>query len=183
MKFSQIPHIKVLDFFFKNSYTEIHLRELSRRLNISVYTLKHVVDELVDMNLIEEYRRANLRVFKANMKNLFFKYLKIAFNIKLILDSGLINYIRQTIPAVSSIILFGSMAKGEDTIKSDLDLLVIGYKRFLDLTPYEKRLQRRIQLIIYKWSEWRAKADENEAFYYEVILHGIPLYGEKPVVK
>ena len=120
---------KVLKHFFDRPYEEIHLRELSRKTKVSVYTVKNVIDQLSKENIIEERRNGNMRYIKANMNNHFFRYLKIAFSLKKIIDSNITIYLKENIPAVSSIMLYGSTAKGEDDSKSDLDILIIGQRK------------------------------------------------------
>ena len=173
-------------FFLEHPYREIYLRELARELKLSPYAVKKYVDLLIKENLINETKKGNLRYLVANTNNLFFKYLKISLNIKLILNSGLIEFLKENIVNISSIILFGSLAKGEDTEKSDIDIVVIGEKKekkYLDLEEFERKLKREIKPHIFSWSEWKKKAKEDKPFYYEVIIYGIPLYGELPVVE
>ncbi len=182
MKFDT-PLWKVLQFFFSHPYKEVYLRELSRKANISVFSAKQAVDELVKKKILAERKNGNMRYIKANMNSLFFKHLKIAFSIKDIEDSGLITYLAENIPALSSIVLFGSMAKGEDDKKSDLDLLVIGQRKKIGLGRFEKNLGREINAVIMKWAEWREHAKNDKAFYRDVITNGIILYGNMPVIE
>jgi len=41
------PFWKVLNYFFNYPYEEIHLRLLSRKTDVSIYSAKQIVDELV----------------------------------------------------------------------------------------------------------------------------------------
>jgi predicted nucleotidyltransferase len=133
--------------------------------------------------MLLEKREGNMRYVKANIENQFLKHLKIAFSIKKIMDSGIVSYLNENIPVVSSIILFGSIAKGEDDEKSDIDLLVIGQKKIVDLSKFEEKLGKDINLTCMKWSEWRKHAEEDKAFYREIITDGIVLYGSMPVIE
>ncbi|HEC77358.1 MAG TPA: nucleotidyltransferase domain-containing protein [Thermoplasmatales archaeon] len=177
------PLWKVLQLFFSNPYHEVYLRELARKADASVFSVKRIVDELVKEGMLLERKNGNMRYIKANMDNLFFRYLKIAFSIKKIEESGLIEYLIKNIPALSSIILFGSIAKGEDDEKSDVDLLVIGQKKKMDLSKFEENMGREVRVITMRWSEWREYAKENKAFYREIITNGIVLYGNMPVIE
>ena len=52
--------------------------------------------------------------------------------------------------AGATIILFGSYSRGEDIINSDIDIAVIGRKdKLIDLTYYEKTLDRKININFY----------------------------------
>ncbi len=174
---------RILEYFFSHPYEEIYLRELARRTGMNIFSTKQAVDELVKNNLLIETRRGNMRYVKANMNSLFFRHLKIAFSIRRIEESNLISYLEENIPALNSVVLFGSMARGEDDENSDIDLLIIGQKKKIDLSRFEEMLGKEIKAIIMKWAEWREKARNDKAFYIEVITKGIVLYGEVPVIE
>jgi len=177
------PLWRILNHFFDYPYEEIHLRELSRKTDVSIYSVKHIVDELVKKNILTEKKQGNMRYIKANIENQFLRYLKIAFSIKKIIESGIISYLNENISAISSIILFGSVAKGEDDKKSDIDILAIGQRKTINLSKYEEKLGKDINIICMKWSEWREHAKEDKAFYKEVTTGGIVLYGNMPVIE
>jgi len=179
----ELKFLRLVKFFLANPYQEVYLRELSKKLKISPFAIKKYCDILLKEKLINEERKANLRYFKPNTSNLFFKQLKVANNIYLIQKFGLIEFLKENVANVSSIILFGSIAKGEDDEKSDVDLLIIGKDSYLDLSKFEDELGKEITLHIFSWSEWNRKAKEDNPFYFEVISEGINLFGELPVVK
>lgn len=178
-----ILYIKILKYFLENPYQEVYLRELAKKLKISPFAVKKYLDIMLKDKLIAEERKANLRYIKANMHNLFFKYLKIAFSVKKLEESGLIYYIKENVENLSSIILFGSMAKGEDDRNSDIDILIIGNEKSLKMTEFEEKLGRTVNYHLYKWSSWNKQSEKNKAFYFDVISYGLQLYGELPIVK
>jgi len=174
---------KIIKYFFEKPYEQIHLRELSRKTKTSVYATKITVDKLVKQNILLENRQGNLRVIKPNMENQFFKQLKIAYSIKKIIESNIIKHLETNIPAISHIILYGSTAKGEDDEKSDIDLLIIGQRKMIDISKYQTKIGKEINLIIMRWSDWREQPKSNKAFYREILTNGIPLYGDIPVIE
>ena len=177
-------HLKVLSYFFDEPYNEVYLRELAKGVRLSIFALKNAVDDLVEEGLLVERREGRLRFLRANMENLFFKRLKIAFSVKKLMDSGIVSYFQESVPALSSVVLFGSLSKGDDDRRSDVDILVIGQKpERIDVSDFEERLGRRMELTVLRWSEWRKKAEEDRAFYLEVITGGIVLYGNLPVIE
>ncbi len=175
--------LKTASYFLENPYKEIYLRGLARKLKISPFAVKKYTSILLKENLIVEERKANLRYFKANSTNGFYRQIKISFNIQKILKSKLPDFIQKNIPALSSIVLFGSIAKGTDDEKSDVDLLIIGKDKTISLDNFEKVLGKTINIHILLWSEWKKNYKNNRAFYYDIIAHGIPLYGELPIIK
>ncbi|RLJ00361.1 MAG: hypothetical protein DRP03_00510 [Candidatus Aenigmatarchaeota archaeon] len=174
---------KILEFFIRNPYQRVYLRELAKKLKLSPFTTKRYVDVLVREKFIYEEREAKMRYFKANLSNIAFRYIKIAYSLHEILKSGLISFLLTNIPNISSIVLFGSIAKGEDSEKSDVDLLIIGKPKYIRVGKFEERLKRDIALHIFSWSEWNKKAKEDKAFYLEIIRYGVPIYGELPMIE
>ena len=175
--------LEIFKFFLENPYGEVYLRELAKKLKLSPFAIKKYIELLIKENLVKDERKANLRYFKANINNLFFKHLKIAFSINLLIKSGLIDFLKESIVNVSSITLFGSMAKGEDSKESDIDIVVIGKEKNFNLSRAKEKIGREINLHIFSWSEWNKKAKQDKPFYFEVISHGIQLYGELPLVR
>lgn len=180
---NNLIEIRIIRFFFDNPYKEFYLRELAKKIKLSPFAIKKYMDIFIREGLVLEERKANLRYFKANVNDLFFKQLKIAFSIRKIKQSGLISDILEKMANVSSIVLFGSVAKGEDDENSDIDIVVIGKEKDLSLSEIRKKLNKEINLHAFLWSEWNKQADTNKAFYFDVITYGIPLYGELPVIK
>lgn len=180
---NDIPLLKILNYFIENPYGEVYLRELAKKLKLSPFSIKKYVDLFIEEDLVIEEKRANLRYFKANINNFVFKYIKITTNLYTIQKAGLLEFLREKITNLSSITLFGSIARGEDDGKSDIDLIVIGKTKYLNLSEIEGKLGRDIRPHIYSWGEWNKKSKQDSPFYFEVITHGIPLYGELPIVK
>ena len=180
-RMQEFPPFRALKFFMENPYQEVYLRQLAKELKLSAFATKKYADILVKESLLKEERKANLRYFRANVSNLFFRHLKIAFSINFLLKLGLLEFLKEKIPNVSSIILFGSVAKGEDDKSSDVDILVIGKRVHVDMTAFEEK-SRRINLHVFSWSEWNRKAKNDMAFYFEVISHYIALFGELPLI-
>jgi predicted nucleotidyltransferase len=96
---------------------------------------------------------------------------------------SLIDFLKNTYPN-SSIVLYGSCARGEDDPNSDVDLLIVGRKRkHLDFNKFESNLGRKIIVLIYTPHEWEEKAKKDHAFYDRILIDGIVLDGMLPVVK
>jgi len=179
----ELKFIKFIGFFLENPYKEVYIRELAKKLKLSPFATKKYSDISIKEGLIIDEKKANLRYLKANINNLFYKHLKISYNLKQIIDSKLIEFLKENIANITSIILFGSLAKAENTNESDIDLLIIGKEKDINLKEFEKKLGKQITIHFFSWSEWNSKAKEDHPFYYEIINYGIPLYGELPLTK
>ena len=118
--------------------------------------------ELEKENLIsvEKSETMNLMSIKFNRDNKKAIELKRTENIKLIYESGLVDFLYNEFPGCT-IILFGSYSRGEDVWtketaenKSDVDIAIIGTKgKDVNLTEFDKKLERIININFYKsWS-------------------------------
>ena len=84
---------------------------------------------------------------------------------------------------ITSILLFGSYAKGENDSDSDVDILVISLSKNKPTAKLTRLFKRDINLISFTPAQWSQQVKTNKAFYLDVILDGIALYGTKPVVE
>jgi len=179
--FAEIPRLKVLSLFFDEPYSEYYLRELARKSKTSPMSLKRSLDFLVSEELVLERKRGNLNLFKANMENLVFKHLKTVYNLEWLKKKKLVRFVLDKLSGVSSIVLFGSYAKGENDKNSDLDLVVICMGGELKSTELKELVGVDVNLLVFKPSEWSKKAVNSKPFYLDVITGGIALHGYLPV--
>ncbi|MCX9025418.1 MAG: nucleotidyltransferase domain-containing protein [Candidatus Methanoperedens sp.] len=142
---------KVLKVFFENPNPEgagFQLREIGRITNLATTSVKRYLDELdnEELVLLSKHRIHAYPVYRANMDSEKFRFLKKIDTIMTLKDSGLIEFLdSEYMPDV--IILFGSASRGEDTIKSDIDLYLMCKETKMDLQDFEKKIKRKISLF------------------------------------
>jgi len=181
--YQKITQLKVLELFIKNPYERYYLREASRILDISPMTVKRALDLLVLDRLLVREKFKNQILYKANMASPAFKHLKIAYNLAWLEEKGIVEFLKERLPGLSSLVLYGSFAKGENDETSDIDLLAISSSsEKLDMRLSEL-LGKETSLIIFTPSEWKEQAEKNKAFYIDVITEGIVLFGTRPVAE
>ncbi|UCG68298.1 MAG: nucleotidyltransferase domain-containing protein [Thermoplasmata archaeon] len=181
--YQKVTQLKVLSHFFDNPTEEFYLRELGRLLKISPMTVKRALDDLVDDMLIIKEEKKNQILYRANMESHAFKFAKISYNLAWLEENEVAKYLLEKVPGISSIILYGSYAKGENDRHSDLDLLIICTTKKVDPYKLEKRLGREVNIINFTSSQWTKQAKTNRAFYLDIITEGIVLYGTRPVIE
>jgi len=168
---------EIMENFFKEPNRWFHVRELSRILKINPSTTSKYLDKLRKEGFLDGKNERNYLLFKANTESYRYKDAKIYFNIKSIKESGLINYIEKELHFPEIIILFGSYAKGEDNINSDIDLFVISdIKKELKLEKFEKKTNRKIEILIKNKKEFSDMKKNNKNLT-NSILNGIILKG------
>lgn len=165
---------KILEIFYRNPTTNHYLKQISRDAQIAHTSVKKHLEELEKKNLITKtiikQASRNYPHYQANLENKEFKQLKRLNNQKNIVDSGLIDHIYQTCYP-TTIILFGSYARGEDTENSDIDLYVQSINQEIKTKSYEKILNRKIHLHFQKSFNKYPKELKNN------IINGITVQG------
>ncbi len=175
------PGLRILVIFFKEPYHDFHMRQIAKLADVSPSTAKRFLDFYSENMFLIKSRKANLVLFKANLENLSFRYMKLSYF--MMQAKPLTDFLKNTYPN-SSIVLYGSCARGEDDPESDVDLLIVGRKtEQFDLHRFEKRLKRKVTILIYTPHEWKEKAKKDNAFYERILIDGIVLQGNLPVVK
>jgi predicted nucleotidyltransferase len=181
--YQKIKHLNVLQLFIEHPYNSYYLRESARLLQMDPMTVKRALDLLVTDNLIVRNKEKNQILYKANIENPAFRHLKIAYNLSWLHKKGVSNFLLNHMNTVTSILLFGSYAKGENDNESDIDILVISLSKNTPTAELTKLLKRDVNLISFTPAQWSQQAKTNRAFYLDVIVEGIVIYGTKPVVE
>lgn len=175
-------YLKVLGVLFRNPTTEFYIRELAKKAKVSPAFSKKVIDMLLSEKLITKRKRGNLVLVRANLDSLVFRYMKITYTLYNLTKVGLVDYLKSNVEELSSVVLFGSTARGEDSESSDMDLLII-CTGSVNLSQLESLLKRKVSLVKYTRKEWSKKAKTDKAFYERILVDGIPLYGRLPIVR
>jgi len=154
-------------------------RGIANELGVTPTAISNSLPSLEKSGLIkiERHKTINLLSIEFNRDNQKAIELKRAENLKLIYESGLVEFLEDKYTSCT-IILFGSYSRGEDVWseeskekKSDIDIAIIGAKeKKVNLTKFEKFLERVIFINYY--SSWKIdKHLKNN------ILNGIVLKG------
>ena len=142
---------------------KLNQRQIAKSLKVSPTAVAKALPSLEKEELIKINRskEMNLTQVELNREKREVIQLKRVENLKMFYESGLANVLIEKYPGCT-IILFGSYAKGEDTMRSDIDMVVIGSRKYLNLQDYEKKLDKAIRINTYpKFKEIRKELKEN----------------------
>jgi len=168
----------------RNTDQEESVRSLARKAEVGVATSKRCLDYLFENKVVKRKVIGRLYQYQLDQENFLTRQLKTTMSLAEIRKSGLIEEILEKQPNVLSIVLYGSVSTGKDTMKSDIDLLIISTNKLkIGLLKSEKTLKRELSIINYSHSEWRKKSLTDKPFYDSVITEGTRLFGEMPVVR
>lgn len=129
---------KILEVFLKSPFKEVHLREIARLSKVSLNNVDNSLRLFVKDNMFKRRDVSNMTFFRPNLENesllKIFEFLELEkkkqFYDKNKKIARLLQKYTQDIVDLSNkriqlVILFGSVARGEWTKESDIDILVV----------------------------------------------------------
>lgn len=155
-----------------NESKRFHVLELSRILDIPHSMLLKEIKNLESLGIINVEKIGRLKLVGINVNLPYLKALKEI----IIKTSGLKDLIYEKLSKVKGIeycLVFGSFANGEETAESDIDVLVIGNVKTLDLSKVfkelEERVGREINYIVWSRSQLEKRAGSKSGFLSDLI--------------
>jgi len=167
---------KVVEVLCRYPDKEFSLSDLAKESNVRKSNIGMILDELNNMGFVEITKLAKIWRIKSNQTNWDFVKYKIIFNLGLIYQSNVVEFLMDYFRNPKAIILFGSFRKGEDITNSDIDIAIevddIKYKtiELREFAPFEKFLGKKIQMHLFN----RKAVDIN---VFNNIANGIVLAG------
>jgi len=165
--FGSEARVRVLSLFMLNASSEYYLREIAQKTGLAVRSVQRAVENLVEIRILRREARGNAVYFSLNDENPILKDLKAIF-LKTI---GLGDLLRDMLSQQQNIevaFIYGSVAKGEESAGSDIDLALIGSISPTDLSAVLRELEdnvgREINATVFTAKEWGERATSGDHF-------------------
>ncbi|MBI2498977.1 nucleotidyltransferase domain-containing protein [Candidatus Woesearchaeota archaeon] len=159
--------VKLLDFFISNPKKEFSQVKIKNKTKLSKATLTKWLCKLEKDEFIKVKKEGVSKLYKLDNDNLIIKHIKIINNI-----TKLKEVVRLSKKHNIKIWLYGSVARGEDTEESDIDLLLIGNIKkediITDINKLSDKINKKIQIKIFTPLEWYVLSKKDKAFYERV---------------
>lgn len=169
--FSSKTRVEILKLFLFNADDSFYQRQISTLTSQSIRGVQREIEKLSKIGIIESSIQGNRNYYKLNracpivqdLKNIFLKTVGVA---ELLKESF---YQKGTRIAF----IYGSFAKGEENLLSDIDLMVIG-----DITSKElsrilsgpkQKLMREINYAVFSPNEFRDRAQNKDHFINSIL--------------
>lgn len=165
---------KVLGLLFRKPDQTFYLNEIVRLAGMGKGTIRRELEKMTQAGLLTIKRIGNQNHYQANASSPVYSEL-ISITRK---TFGISDIIEQALHPVKSSIqfafIYGSIAKGTDTAKSDIDLMIVGedlgYSEMMNLLiPVEAELQRPINPSIYSLQDFNKKIEDKNHFIIRVL--------------
>lgn len=171
--FSQVQ-LRVLGLLFGQPDRAFHTSELVRLVGSGTGAVQRELAKLAGAGIATVTMSANRKLYRANRQSPIFHELH-----GLILKTaGLLEPIRQVLERYRAKIeiafVYGSVASGDDTAKSDIDLMVIGKnlaygELYAALQQAEQTLLRPVNPTLMTRQEWKQKLADQRSFVRKVV--------------
>lgn len=163
---------KVFRLYFSQTNRRYYLRELERLLDEPVGNIRRELLRWSKAGLFLREKVGNLTYYSLNKSFPLYEELKAivskTIGIEYILKEGL-----KGIESIVVAIIYGSVASGEDTGNSDIDVLLIGNPDMDELVnnvqEMEKELGREINYVLYTPEEFKRKKEARNTFIIDVL--------------
>ena len=169
--FSSKTRVEILKLFLFNTGNSFYQRQISNLTAQSIRGVQREVDKLNRIGLIEKSTQGNRIYYKVNkkcpivedLKNIFFKSVGIA---EVLRD----NFKEKGIKIA---FIYGSYARGEESLLSDIDLMVMGDISSKELSSIlskpKKELMREINYVVFSLNEFINKVMQKDHFINSVL--------------
>lgn len=164
--------VKVLAFLLLNASEECYLREIARRAGVPLRAAQRELAILERIALVQRERRGRQVFFRVETDHPLFADLRALF----LKSDGLALPLRRALEGVTGVeaaAVYGSVASGTDTGRSDVDLLVIGSADAMALheavSAVENQLGREVSYTLLSRRELRTRSRKHDPFLTRVL--------------
>jgi predicted nucleotidyltransferase len=177
---------RVFRWLFGQPERSYHLSEMRRLTGLGSASLQRELNRLAEAGLVRSERVGNLRRFQANAESPVFGELVALTRKTLGVEPLLREALEPLAPKLEAAFIYGSVAKGTDTAKSDIDVMLVGKNLLLSkvlelLVPLEAQLGRKINPTCLTPAEFKRRRAERDSFVNRVLAQPtLPLMGDVP---
>jgi predicted nucleotidyltransferase len=166
--FSKVQQ-RVLALIFGHPERSFYTSEIVRNVRSGTGAVQRELSRLKSSGLVSVERIGNQEHYRANPDSPIFAELKSIVLKTVALAEALKDSLEPFSDQIDSAFIYGSVAKGTDTARSDIDLMVIGndldYSGLYGaLQDAERVLSRKVNPTFLSRADWKRKAAEKGSF-------------------
>ena len=151
----------ILGLLYGRADQALYLRQVARLTGVGLGAVQRELEKLSSAGIIRRTQRGNQVYFQADTECPVFKELKSLITKTVGVGQVLKRALAPLSNQIDVAFVHGSVARGEETKSSDVDLLVIGEASFADvvsaLDKAQDRLGREINPAVYPTREFKRK--------------------------
>ena len=163
---------RVLGLLLLRPDEALHGREIARRTGLPAGTITRELTKLAEVGLLRRTKRGNQQVYSADTSGPIFTELASILRKTSGLADVLVQALAPAAPKLRLAFVFGSVARGQETGGSDVDVMLIGDLGFREavelLHPCQATLGREVNPKLFSTHEFTGKA-ATEPFLIDVL--------------
>jgi len=163
----------VLALLFEQPEKFWYLRELARQTGISSGALQKELVQLRGADLVVSNQDGNRVLYRANTDHPIFCELQSIVSKTCGLNAHIKTALEPLADNITYAGIYGSVAKGNEHARSDVDLLIVGsitfHQAIQAVTPVEAQLGREISIRLFGPEEFRQKRAVEDGFVQRVL--------------
>ena len=158
----------VLSLLFTHPAESFYLRKIVRFTEVGIGPVQREMDKLARAGIVTRYRSGHQVYYQVNSKSPIFQELKSI----IIKTCGVADILKSALIPLSKRIkvafIYGSIAHGEETTSSDIDMMIIGNVSMLELikalSQAQKMFMRENNPSNFTLSEIKNRLKSNDSF-------------------
>ena len=165
--------VEILTLFLLNPEDEFYQSDIVKKTNKALMQVQRALKTLKGIGLISSIPHGRMIYYRAVRSHPAFEDLKHLFLKTLSLGESVRQALRPFSDKIHSTFIFGSVAKGNESLDSDIDLFIIADLTLRELSkalsPLSKKLHRELNPVIFKRSEFQKRISGKDHFLIEVM--------------
>ena len=162
----------VLALFVRDPDAKLHQREVARRAGVGLRSAQLALGHLERAGLVSSARDGNRRYYRAK-RTARFEDLRSLLSREFGIAEVIARHLKQLEKRVELAFIFGSVAEGDDTVESDIDLLVVADatddELVAPIAEAQRELGREIDLVTYRPAEFAERRAAGNHFIAAVL--------------
>ncbi len=170
--FSKVQQ-RVLALIFSHPERSFYTTEIVQEVRSGVGAVGRELSKLERSGLVSVERIGNRKHFRANQSAPVFEDLRALIEKTIGLAEPIKKSLEPYAKVIKSAFVYGSVAKGEDTASSDIDLMVIGDDlNYSDLYTaaqnLERKLRRKVHPLFLSPDDWHRKISDKGSVFSKI---------------
>jgi predicted nucleotidyltransferase len=149
------------------------MTELARQLGVTPSSLQRELEALVRSGILLRRQDGRRIYYKANLESPVFPEMKGLIEKTVGIVSALKAELERFDDRIEFALLYGSVARGEEKSRSDVDLMIVGSLKQIDLLPalrkLESRFRREVNVTLFSSEEFQRKLAAGDHFLKAVL--------------
>lgn len=163
----------VLSLLYGHVDESFYVRQIVRTTGAGLGPVQRELKQLTDVGIIRRFVQGHQVYFQANRGCPVFNELKSLITKTAGVAEALQNALANIADRISLALVYGSVARGEENHRSDIDLLVVGDVSFSEVVKAlggaQETLGREINPTVYPVDEFRSRVAEGHSFIQNIL--------------